>query len=306
MKTNLPDGIWPTMITPFTEEGKIDYDSLRQLVDWYINEGVDGLFAVCQSSEMFYLNLQEKVDLAEATVAAAAGRVPVICSGHTADSLDEQIEELQLMARTGVDALVLVSNRLADSSQGDDIFIRNLETLVDKLPREMPLGFYECPYPYKRLISPEVLEYSITSDRFSFLKDTSCDSLLMKQRLQMLQGSGFELYNANGATLSRSLAYGANGYSGVMANFHPRLYKELVNRQMQSPGSGDSLQNLLGPLSFLEDDHYPLTAKYHLKRLGILKSAYTRKHRISLPDENHRLMVEQMDALVTAYIQAPG
>ena len=117
MLKTLPDGIWPTMITPFKEDGSIDFKSLERLVDWYIINGVDGLFAVCQSSEMFFLSLEEKRQLAEATVKAAAGRVPVICSGHTSDKIEEQIEELQEMAGTGVDAIVLVTNRLAKEEE---------------------------------------------------------------------------------------------------------------------------------------------------------------------------------------------
>ena len=51
----LNKGVWPTMITPFTKEGKIDYETTEKLIEWYIQEGVDGIFAVCQSSEMIYL-----------------------------------------------------------------------------------------------------------------------------------------------------------------------------------------------------------------------------------------------------------
>jgi len=302
MKRMLPDGIWPTMITPFTDTGRIDYASLERLVDWYISQGVDGLFAVCQSSEMFNLTLEEKVGLASATVAAAAGRVPVICSGHTSDLLADQAEELCAMAETGVEAVVLITNLLAGKEDaGDEEFLRSLQFLTSALPSDMPLGFYECPYPYKRLISDAALQYSADSGRFTFLKDTSCDSGLMKRRLQLLSGSGFKLYNANSATLSRSLADGGSGYSGVMANFHPSLYKELVVRQLADPGSGDALQNLLGPLSAIEDSWYPLSAKHHLQSLGVIESAYTRKLGTAELGENHLRILEQMRNLLSDY-----
>ena len=297
MSMLLPDGIWPTMITPFHDDGTIDFPSLKRLVDWYIDQGVDGLFAVCQSSEMFHLSLEEKVRLAEASIDAAAGRVPVICSGHTADTLPEQVHELQTMAATGVEAVVLIVNRLAARGEGEESALRNLREITAGIPPEVPLGFYECPYPYKRLISPEILEYSIASGRYSFLKDTCCDSRLIQERLVRLRGTGFKLFNANSATLSLSLAAGASGYSGVMANFHPSLYRKLVTSQREEPGSADDLQNLLGAVSAIEDEWYPMTAKYHLSQLGIIESIYTRKHASAELDENHRLMVEQMGRL---------
>jgi hypothetical protein len=82
MEKTMPDGVWPTMVTPFTDADKVDYGALGELVEWYIDAGVDGLFAVCQSSEMFFLSLEERVSIAEFVVKKAAGRVPVIASGH--------------------------------------------------------------------------------------------------------------------------------------------------------------------------------------------------------------------------------
>lgn len=89
-KNNFPGGVWPVMLTPFTEDGQIDENGLRALVDWYIESGVKGLFAACQSSEIHELNFEERMRIAEITVSAAAGRVPVVASGHTSDSLEDQ------------------------------------------------------------------------------------------------------------------------------------------------------------------------------------------------------------------------
>ncbi len=98
-------------------------------------------------------------------------------------------------------------------------------------------------------------------------------------------------------TLSLSLAAGANGYSGIMANFHPALYHKLFLLQAEQTGKGNDLQNILGPLSAIEDSTYPLSAKVHLQSLGVLESAWTRKLNTSVPDENHRLILEQMSSL---------
>jgi 4-hydroxy-tetrahydrodipicolinate synthase len=113
------------MITPFTDDNKIDFKSVEKLTHWYIDKGCEGIFAVCQSSEMFFLSEEEKPDLAKAVLDAASGRVKVIASGHTADDKTKQVEELGCMAETGVDAVVLVSNRLAKQDEGEDIFRNN-------------------------------------------------------------------------------------------------------------------------------------------------------------------------------------
>ena len=49
------EGIIPVMLTPFTEAGQVDYAGLERLIEWYLANGSDALFAVCQSSEMLFL-----------------------------------------------------------------------------------------------------------------------------------------------------------------------------------------------------------------------------------------------------------
>ena len=60
MTNHFPGGEWPTMLTPF-RDGKVDYPALAELIEWYIAHKVSGLFAVCQSSEMFFLSKEERV-----------------------------------------------------------------------------------------------------------------------------------------------------------------------------------------------------------------------------------------------------
>ena len=103
-------GVWPTMIAAFDPSGQLDLDANREIANYLIEKGSDGLFAVCQSSEMFMLSTEEKVALARCVVESANGRVQVIASGHTSDAIEDQIDELFAVANTGVDAIVLVSS----------------------------------------------------------------------------------------------------------------------------------------------------------------------------------------------------
>ena len=85
MAFSINPGVWPVMITPWTEDNKPDFKAIKQLCDWYVEKGCTGIFAVCQSSEMAYLTEQEKLDIARATAEAVDGRIQVVASGHTAD-----------------------------------------------------------------------------------------------------------------------------------------------------------------------------------------------------------------------------
>ena len=61
MEKQFQNGMWPVMLTPLQQNGDVDYPALEELINWYIKEGSAGLFAVCQSSEMFiFLRRKEK------------------------------------------------------------------------------------------------------------------------------------------------------------------------------------------------------------------------------------------------------
>lgn len=270
-------GVYPTMITPFTDDNKIDLQAVDALVKWYWRCGCSGIFAVCQSSEMFYLSLKEQLQLAHATIKAARGsQMSIVVSGHTAQSLEEQAEELIAMYETGADSVVLVTNRLDLHNDGDSEWLCNAERLISKLPADMKLGLYECPYPYKRLLTTEILRWCMNTGRFTFIKDTCCNITLLDERLSLLSDSKISLYNANSQTLLYALKKGAAGFSGVMANFHPELYVWMCDNYQKKPWVAELLQGYLSMFAMTEYLHYPVTAKYHCNCMDIPMSLYSR------------------------------
>ena len=283
------------MLTPFTEKGSVDFDALGKLIRWYEAGGSAGLFAVCQSSEMFFMNQDERAAVAK-FVKDHAG-IPVIASGHIADGADEQVEELNRIAATGVDALIFISNRFAAQDEGDDVLLERMGYLMDRLPKDIPLGIYECPYPYKRLLSPEVVRFMAKSGRFYFIKDTSCDAGNIRQKLEITKGSNIKLYNANTATLLETLRLGAAGYSGVMANFHPRLYRWLLDNWEKAPREAETLQELLTMCSLIECRSYPRNAKYMLQLLGQGLTQFTRKPNMPALSAAECIEVQQLAKL---------
>lgn len=281
------NGCWPTMITPFTEDNKVDFKGVKALTDWYIDRGCDGIFAVCQSSEMFFLSEQEKLDIAKAVLDAAQGKVKVIASGHTADDHQEQIDQLGNMAQTGVDAVVLVSNRMAKADEGNDVFKKNADDIFTQL-KDVTFGLYECPYPYLRLLDDQFLADAAKQGKLVFLKDVSCSLEIEKRRIDLVKGTNLALFNANTSTLLESWKYGYHGYNGVMANFHIDLYKWMyLNFKSQSELASE-VNDFLTVAAVTEARAYPVNAKYHFALTDIPMSLVTRSKPVSLLNENAR------------------
>lgn len=272
-------GTFPTMITPYHDDNTVDYEAVKNITNWYIENGCTGIFAVCQSSEMVYLSLEEKVKIAKTvveTVKASGKDVSVVASGHNSDDMDAQARELTAIAETGVDAIVWVSNRLDLHNDGDDVWIKNAEKLLSQLPEDIAIGIYECPYPYKRLLTEKIIDWCISTGRFTFIKDTCCDPDELDRRLEQIKGTTIRLYNANSQTLLYTLKKGCAGFSGIMANFHPDIYAWLCENYDKDEKKAQSVQNFICLASFLEVLAYPQTAKYHMNKVGVPMSLWSR------------------------------
>ena len=270
------EGIVPVMLTPFTDQNAVDYPGLANLIDWYLAHQVDALFAVCQSSEMQFLSLQERVEVARFVVDHVQGRVPVIASGHISDDIDAQVSELSAMAETGIDALVLVTNHLDAHNTGSAAFFATLNTLLDALPKTLPLGLYECPAPYRRLLSDEELTYCANSGRFVVLKDVSCDLETVTRRVQLVKDTPLNIINANAAIAFPAMKAGSRGFSGVFTNFHPELYVWLYHHHQQNPALADELADFLSLAAVTETLGYPKNAKIYHQRRGTFNSIHCR------------------------------
>lgn len=300
MMKSINKGVYPTMITPFDDNNKVDYDGVLSLLEWYKSKGVDGIFAICQSSEIFYLSFEERLELLKFIMAHKPEGMSIVASGHTADDLDTQIKEARAFIETGIDAYVFISNRFAKADESDDVLLQNMSYVADALP-DIPLGVYECPYPYKRELSPYVLKEMAKTGRYLFIKDTCCSIPKLSEKLDAVKDSNIMIFNANAATLAESLKMGCDGYSGVMANFHPELYSALI----EAIKSGDSekakfLENLVGFFSVAECQCYPVNAKYYVGLDGVNIGINTRTRNPDELTESRKLEIEQMYALTNS------
>ena len=288
--------LYPTIVTPFFEDGRIDYESLSRLVALFARAGLDGVFAVCQSSEMFFLDDEEKLELAAFTLNECRKHgLKCVVSGHTQDALDDQIKYLKRLEALKADTIILVNNRLAAKNEGEDRLLSRLNAILDALKPDTRLGVYECPYPYKRTISDELLDAMLKDGRFDFVKDTCCHSEMIRHRLSKLAGSNIALYNANSATLYESIRDGARGYSGIMLNIMPEVFVRFA----QSVAGGDAskaqlLSDYIAVTSVIEYQNYPANAKYILTRRGIFSNAITRNGKPPLTESQ----IKEVDAFM--------
>lgn len=289
--------LYPTIITPFLADGSIDDVGLDKLIALFANAGCDGVFAVCQSSEMFFLTDEEKIELSRLSLAFCRKHgLKCILSGHTQDRMEDQIRYLQAVEKLKPDAVILVSNRLAREDEGDEIAVANLKRICSALAPETRLGIYECHYPYKRELTPGLIQAMIDLGRFDFIQDTCCRIEEIRRRIAQLAGSGIGLYNANAATLMESIEAGAAGYSGAQLNLMPEFFTLLKKAcEEQNKARMKLVCEHIAGVAFAEDQNDPANAKYLLMKRGVISTCVARNGKTPMTESQRK----EIDAFET-------
>ncbi|MGK7394643.1 MAG: dihydrodipicolinate synthase family protein [Candidatus Cyclobacteriaceae bacterium M3_2C_046] len=294
----LPSGLWPVMLTPFKTDSTVDYDALARLTDFYQNAGANGLFANCLSSEMFQLTAQERILITQTVLKKVNQQIPVIATGTFTSDLKENADFIKQLYDTGVKAVVVNTNQLVDSSASEEDLKGKIELLL-RHTESIPLGLYECPVPYKRLLSPSMVQWLAQTTRFYYLKDTSCNLDQIKAKLSASENSPLGLYNANTPTGVSSLQAGARGISPIGANFYPELFRFQLDHMNQTEKS----EVINAQLTLMDDvihQHYPWSAKYFLQNRGLKLQQVTRTP-VSSPEKQFYLKLKALKYLLEDY-----
>lgn len=275
LNSSIKTGVWPVGLTAFTSNGCIDWDGHGQLLDWYVSKGVSGIFTVCLSGEMYCLNEEERLGLAEFSRARVNSEVGIVAAAGFGKNFSERLASVKRMSETGVDAVVIPVCQLVEEKEDDDELCRELEKLLAKT-EGIKLGLYECPLPYHRLLGEKSLKLAAESGKIHFLKDTCCDKNMLAERLRITNGTKLNIFNANTATNLISSEYGASGYCGTGANFFPELFVELWNCHKTFPEKAERIQTQLDVLHRHVCYKYPRSAKYFLQLCGVKINDYCR------------------------------
>ena len=295
----LPGGVYPTIVTPFTDGLGVDYGALPPLLRWYETHGAAGVFALCASSEIRHLSFEERLRVLRAVMRAKQPGTVVLASGHVESDPALVLREARAFAAEGIAAYVFITSLVAAKDEGEDIFLRRLEAAARALG-DIPLGLYECPGPYKRPLPPETIRRLPGIGNFVFLKDTSCDMERIRAKLAAARGTALGIYNANTATLLDSLRAGCAGYSGVMGNYHPQLYAKLCECHGTDPALAQRLQAFLDT-AFKSRQLYPVCAKYHLRLEGVPMGLACRSRDAALFTREQQGKIERMRELARAF-----
>jgi 4-hydroxy-tetrahydrodipicolinate synthase len=239
---------------------------------------VKGYFANCQSSEMYFLSEEERLAVTHHVVKRVNGMMPVVATGSFGESLDEKAEFAKKMYQTGINAVIMITSHFAKRKESDDELIGNCEKFL-ALTDNIPMGTYECPQPYKRILTPYVFEYLLGTKRLVYHKDTSIAFEKVKAKIDLAKNSKLEFYDACTANTTNSLRAGAKGMSAISGNFYPEILVWMCNNATNPDKQNDVkyIQEQLTKTEAVIGKNYPLSSKYFLQKRGLPIELITRK-----------------------------
>ena len=223
------DGIYSLMLTPYFEDRTIDYATYEKYTEWQVSQGVDHLFAVCGSSEMTQLTLEERLKLATLT-AKHKGNTTIVATANIEDTLEGNIEEIKKMEQTGVDGLVLTTKGLGDD---DDKIVDYITKLLDVAT--LPVFLYEFPGFRPHLMSGKAYGELAKTGKIWGIKDTTSTFEGIKDKIDNKYDS--TIIQANMPFLWDSYVAGARGVMATPTScggaFFQRFHEAFVSGDMK-------------------------------------------------------------------------
>ena len=257
-------GSIPALITPF-KNGAVDFDALKRLVDWHVDQGSHGVAPVGTTGESPTLSHEEHEDVVTCVVKAAAGRIPVI-AGAGSNNTAEAIRFLQHAEAAGAQAGLVVTPYYNKPTQAG--LIQHYTMLHDACT--LPIIIYNIPGRSVVDMSPSTMGMLAKLPRIVGVKDATGDlGRVCAQRITC--GRDFAQLSGEDATAHGFNAQGGVGMISVTANVAPALCSQMQEATLAGDfGKALDLQDRLMPLHhsiFIEPGL--CGAKYAMSRLGL-------------------------------------
>ncbi|HWL75162.1 MAG TPA: 4-hydroxy-tetrahydrodipicolinate synthase [Burkholderiaceae bacterium] len=256
-------GSFTALVTPF-KNGSLDEKAFRELVDWQIAEGTNGLVPVGTTGESPTLSHDEHMKVVEWCVEQAKGRVPIV-AGSGSNSTKEAIELSKHAEQAGADAVLTVTPYYNKPTQ--EGLYQHFKAINDAIG--IPIIIYNIPGRSVIDMSVDTMKRLLELKNIAGVKDATANVLRVSdQRAAM--GEGFNQLSGEDGTALGFMAHGGHGCISVTSNAAPRLCSEFQAACLKGDYSAAlKLQDKLLPLHhnlFIETN--PAPAKYALSVLG--------------------------------------
>ena len=251
------------LVTPFDENGNINFEKIKELVEFQIANGTDAIVACGTTGEASTMNDEEHLSAIKAIVDAVDKRVPVI-AGTGGNDTAHSIYMSQEAEKLGADALLVITPYYNKANKSG--LRKHFVSIANSV--KLPIILYNVPSRTKVNIPPAlVADLANNVDNIVALKE-ACGDLAQVAEVCRLVPEGFAVYSGNDDSILPLLSVGGSGVISVLANICPRETHDLVAKFMEGDIEGSrKLQLGMKPLIdalFIEVNPVPVKTAVNL------------------------------------------
>jgi 4-hydroxy-tetrahydrodipicolinate synthase len=283
------------LVTPFDSDNRVDYASLKGLIDFHVAQGSNGLVIAGTTGEAATLSKAEHCELIATAVEQSAGRLPIIAgtgSNSTSQTVDLSLE----VGDTGIDAFLLVVPYYNKPLQ--EGMYRHFSAVADAV--EQPVMMYNVPGRTVADMLPETVARLAKHGNIFGIKEATGD-LDRLAAIQALVDDDFMLYSGDDFTLRPFIEQGGHGVVTVSGNVAPAAVAELCRLAMagetdRARAVDASLQPLNKAL-FVESN--PIPVKWAVSQMGLMGASL----RLPLTDFDGQYHAQMLAAMANAGVK---
>ena len=267
MKNTIFEGVATALVTPMYEDGSINFDRFKTLIDEQIDAGIPALVICGTTGESATMTLEEHAEVIRVAIKHANGRIKIIAgagSNDTACAIDlaKEAEE------AGADALLIVTPYYNKATQGG--LVAHYTAIANSV--KLPIILYNVPSRTGVNIKPETYAKLAEIENIVAIKEANGDiSSVVKTRL--LCGDKLDIYSGNDDQVIPMMALGGKGVISVLSNIMPKETVEMCDKMLNGDLEGAAamqieLSSLIDAL-FIEVNPIPCKEAMNLMDMGM-------------------------------------
>ena len=215
-------GSYVALVTPFQADGSVDFGKLRELVNWHLAQGTDGIVALGTTGESSTMSNEEDDEVARCIIETVNGKIPVIV-GAGSNCTQTQLEKSRKYHDLGADGLLLITPYY--NKANDEGMYRHFATVADAV--DTPVILYNVPGRTGCSISPACCARLAKHPNIAGIKEAS-GNISYTAKIARLLSDDFCMFSGNDDMIVPVMSLGGCGVISVWANICPRECHDLV------------------------------------------------------------------------------
>ena len=215
-------GSYVALVTPFQADGSVDFGKLRELVNWHLAQGTDGIVALGTTGESSTMSHEEDDEVARCIIETVNGQIPVIV-GAGSNCTKTQLEKSRKYHDLGADGLLLITPYY--NKANDEGMYRHFATVADAI--DTPVILYNVPGRTGCSISPACCARLAKHPNIAGIKEAS-GNISYTAKIARLLSDDFCMFSGNDDMIVPVMSLGGCGVISVWANICPKECHDLV------------------------------------------------------------------------------